>query len=352
MLKVDTLCMQTQEQRLRQIARQLEDISSRVADVHQKLRWSSGIKPQVRSSINSHRQQVANGRTSAIQLANALDTAAAMYIRCEEAAAPDSQGPVGKASGPLSGKIPGASELGTSMSGAISGGKSWRDYLGTFNDVFPYAYTAFSTFGRYAKIGRAVGFGKAVSWWSREVMGLKPGRASTASTFAKRFHNNLTNSTSPYNKMWKEIGKDFTGKNGVGKAVVSYGTVAITGVLNFFDNKDERDQSGGTISTERMVAETVTETAVDVAVGYGASIVVGAAITALTGTVAAPVLVFAASSAAIAVWNKYDMTEKVSDCVLDGVEAVADTAKNVAKSVGKGVKNAGKAVGKWFNKIF
>lgn len=116
---------------------------------------------------------------------------------------------------------------------------------------------------------------------------------------------------------------------------------------NAFSNIDEQKASNGTMSTGRVVAETITETAVDTALTYGAGIVVGAAVTAVCGTVAAPgILVVAASGAIVAVLNAgvkaltgKTTTEWISDGILD-----------TGKAIGKATEKVGKTIAKWFKK--
>ena len=172
--------------------------------------------------------------------------------------------------------------------------------------------------------------------------------SSTAKNPFTRFANNLTNKTSPFNAQFKNVVDNFKGANGVGKAVASWGAVAVNGVLNWFNNKDEQANSNGTMSDGRVIAETITETAVDTALTYGTGIVVGAAVTAALGTVAAPgVVVVAASGAVVAGLNAgvkaltgKTTTEWISDAVLDTGEAIGNAAKNVSESIGS-----------WFRKL-
>lgn len=85
---------------------------------------------------------------------------------------------------------------------------------------------------------------------------------------------------------------------------------------------------------------------VDTAVAYAGTAIVGAAITAVTGVVAAPVVVALATGVALAGINavskaifKKSATEVVSDAILDGAEAV-----------GNAVKAGAKVVANWFKK--
>ncbi len=144
----------------------------------------------------------------------------------------------------------------------------------------------------------------------------------------------------------------FKGTKGVGKAVASWGAVAVNGALNWFGNQEEQANSNGTMSDGRVWAETIMETAVDTALTYGASIVVGAAVTAALGTVAAPgILVVAASGAIIAGLNAgvkaltgKTTTEWVSDTILDAGEAIGNAVGNAAKKVSH-------SIGRWFGKL-
>lgn len=235
----------------------------------------------------------------------------------------------------------------------IKNADSWRDYIKSGGDIYEFLEEAAKTYKNYKKIGNAVGSKKAMTWWFKNITGLKPlGRASTAKNPMTRFWNNLTNKTSPFKAKFDDILDGFKGKKGVGKAVASWGAVLVDSVLNWFDNKEEQANSNGTMSDGRVVAETITETAIDTAIGYGASIVVGAAITTALGTVAAPgVVVVALSGLVVAGLNAgvkaltgKTTTEWLSDCILDGAE-------NIAKVVSKKAQKVSDAIGKWFNNL-
>lgn len=247
--------------------------------------------------------------------------------------------------------LSGAGYIGTiySLINDIKNGKTWRDFAKNGVNAYQFLSGAAKTYNNYKKIGNAVGTKTAMAWWAKNVTGLKPlGRASTAKNPFTRFANNLTNKTSPFNAQFKNVVDNFKGANGVGKAVASWGAVAVNGVLNWFNNKDEQANSNGTMSDGRVIAETITETAVDTALTYGTGIVVGAAVTAALGTVAAPgVVVVAASGAVVASLNAgvkaltgKTTTEWISDAVLDTGEAIGNAAKNVSESIGS-----------WFRKL-
>jgi hypothetical protein len=251
--------------------------------------------------------------------------------------------------------LSGAGYIGTiyNLINDIRDGKSWRDLAKTGVDTYRFLSGAAKTYNNYKKIGNAVGTKTAMAWWAKNITGLKPlGRASTAKNPFTRFANNLTNKTSPFNAQFKNIVNNFKGANGVGKAVASWGTVAVNGVLNWFSNKDEQANSNGTMSDGRVIAETITETVVDTALTYGTGVVVGAAVTAALGTVAAPgIVVVAASGAVVAGLNAgvkaltgKTTTEWISDTILDTGEAIGSAVSNAAKNVSE-------SIGSWFGKL-
>lgn len=201
-------------------------------------------------------------------------------------------------------------------------------------------------YNNYAKIGCAIGTKNATAYFWKKQFGFRTtGHASTASSPTARFYNNLHNTTSPYNL--KDAFSSLTGKKGVGTTAAAWAGVALTGISNAYSNIDEQKASNGTMSTGRVVAETITETAIDTALTYAGTAVVGAAITAATGVVAAPVAVAVATGVAIAGINAgceavfgVTATEAISDLVLDTVS-----------SVGNAVSDGAKAVANWFGKL-
>lgn len=234
----------------------------------------------------------------------------------------------------------------------LRNGASWKDFGKWGVDVYQFLSGAAKTFNNYKRIGNAVGTKTAMSWWAKNALGLKPlGRVSAAKDPFTRFKNNLINKTSPFNAQIKNVVGNFTGANGIGTAVASWGAVAVDGVLNWFSNKEEQANSGGKMSDGRVVAETITETAVGTALTYGSSIVAGAAISALLPVAAPGVLVVAASGAVVAGVNAgikaltgKSATEWVSDAILDTGEAIG-------KAVGKAAKNVKDTVCGWFKKL-
>lgn len=89
---------------------------------------------------------------------------------------------------------------------------------------------------------------------------------------------------------------------------------------------------------KELAAETITETAIGTVMGYGSEIIIGAAVTAALGPVAAPgVIVVATSGAIVAGLNTgvkaltgKTATEWASDMILD-------TGEDIINSVGNAV---------------
>lgn len=175
--------------------------------------------------------------------------------------------------------------------------------------------------------------GKGFKELLKKAVGLEDvfeGAASTAPTWLKRFSSNfgdnIVDQLSDFNVV----------KNG-GKAVASWAGVVLDGVINAFENKEEYER--GEITAERAVAETITETAIDV----GKDILIGAAVAAgIAATVgSAPVLVVGAVAAGVGFLVDWgfekitgkDLTETVSDLVLDAGEAMGEFVSDVGDKV-------------------
>ena len=236
-----------------------------------------------------------------------------------------------------------------SVFGIINGAfnaNSWIDWGKVGVSATKTIASIAKSYNKYSKIGRAVGTSNASSAFWKNFFGLnKVGKASQASSASSRFYNNLHNTTSPYKL--SGIFDSFTGKKGAVSAAASWAGVALSGIASFLSNKEEQANSNGTMSNARVIAETITETAIDTIVATAGSAVVGAAIATVTGVVAAPAVVAIATGAAVAGINAgvkaltgKSATEWVSDAVLD-----------TACAVGSAVKNGAKAVAKWFGKL-
>lgn len=146
------------------------------------------------------------------------------------------------------------------------------------------------------------------------------------------------------------------GKSAVGnvKATAKWGGVALTGLLNLYDNIQEGNSVGRTIS------ETALETGIDV--GLGA--IIGVAASTIAGTVGAPVVLAGAATVAVT-WGidrvcesltGKDLSEFISDGILDslekGCEQLSKAGKKVKDTLGNVVSSAGKAITGWWQKVF
>ena len=195
------------------------------------------------------------------------------------------------------------------------------DFIHMGVDVRQFCSSAAQTYKNYKKIGNIVGEKQAKEWWFKNITGLRPlGRASTAKKWTTRFKNNLTNQTSPFHAQWEGIVGDAKGINSKAAMGAFWGGVCIDGVANWYSNKEEQARSNGTMSDERVAAETITETAI------GATL----------GTAAAPgVVVIAISGAVVAGFNTgvkaltgETATEWASDMILDTGENIIDSVGN------------------------
>ena len=171
------------------------------------------------------------------------------------------------------------------------------------------------------------------------------GRASTASSASARFYNNLHNTTSPYKL--SGVFNSFTGKAGIVSSVASWAGLALSGVTNAFSNIEEQKESNGTMSTGRVIAETISETIIDTAIAGVSSAVVGAGIAAVTGAVAAPVVV--AAAAGVALWGINAGCEAAFG--VSATEAISDFVLNTVSSAGNAISDGVKAVASWFGKL-
>ncbi len=195
--------------------------------------------------------------------------------------------------------------------------------------------------GQAVKTGikRFIGFDKAF------IGELRP---SVAKSFSTRFYNNYQ----------KQIANSLDAYKGKGlKSALSWAGVAVSGISNTIQNIEEA--KSGEISATRAVAETVLQTGVDVAADIFIGAAVSAGIAAL-GFTSAPVLVVGAATAGVVAGVnaisklvfKKDLSEAVTDLVLDAGEAVVKTGKKIVSESVKAISNAGKAVGSFFKKLF
>ena len=228
----------------------------------------------------------------------------------------------------------------------VFGAKTWVDIGKVGVSATKTIASIAKDYNHYTKIGRAIGTTNSSGYFWRNFFGFnKVGQVSTASSPSARFYNNLHNTTSPYKL--SGLFDSFRGKKGVVSSVASWTGLALSGIANTFSNIEEQKESNGTMSKERVIAETVTETVVDTVVATAGSAVVGAAIATVTGAVAAPAVVAAATGLAIAGINAgvealtgKSATEWASDAIID-----------TAVFVGNAVVDGAKAVANWFGKL-
>lgn len=238
----------------------------------------------------------------------------------------------------------------------IKNAANLEELMKTGKDLYDFVSKAVTTFKNYKQIGRAVGGKTAFTWWLKNITGLKPlGRASEAKNVFTNFKNNLTNKTSPFNAQLRGVVDDFKGVNGTGKAVAAWGTVIISGITNTISNIQEYKDSDGKMTKFRAGAEIVTETAVDTAMTFGLSSLVGAGVTTVATAlgVACPpaALVVAASGLIITGANVAcehflgkSLTETISDFALDTVEFIGEAVVTGAKKAGVLIYAAGTAI--------
>ena len=199
------------------------------------------------------------------------------------------------------------------------------DFVQSGVDIYQFCSSAAQTYKNYKKIGNIVGAKQARAWWIKKITGLRPlGRASSAKTWTTRFKNNLTNQTSPFHTQWKGIVEDAKGINGKGAMGAFWGGVLIDGVANWYSNKEEQALSNGTMSDERVAAETITETAIGTVMGYGSEIIIGAVVVATSGAIVAGL------NTGVKALTGKTATEWASDMILD-------TGEDIINSVGNAV---------------
>lgn len=235
---------------------------------------------------------------------------------------------------------------------SIFGAKSWIDWGNVGIDITKTISSIAKDYNSYNKIGRAIGTTNADGYFWRNFFGFnKVGYASTASSASARFYNNLHNKTSPYKL--SSIFDSFTGKKGVVSSVASWAGLALSGIANTFSNIEEQKESNGTMSTGRVIAETVSETVIDTAIAAAGSAVVGAAIATVTGAVAAPVVVAVATGGALALINAgvKALTATETSPGKTATEWVSDAILDTASAVGNAVADGAKAVANWFGKL-
>ena len=232
------------------------------------------------------------------------------------------------------------------LGNSIFNAKNWIDWANAGVDATEIISTIAKDYNRYAKIGSAISTNNSAGYFWRNFLGFnKVGRASTASSASARFYNNLHNTTSPYKL--SNVFDTFTGKEGVVSTVASWASVALSGISNTLSNIEEQKASNGTMSTGRVIAETVSETVIDTVVATAGPAIIGTAIATVTGAVAAPVVVAIATGAVW--WGINTGCEAIFG--VSATEAISDLALNTVSAVGDAVADGTKAIASWFEKL-
>ena len=387
------------------IARKLQKIADQLAESQRNLSWNVAVKETIRRELDKHVQNVRTYSSRAKTFSSSLNTISGYYKRTEKQIAGSGVGAAGISvkNGYGGTSIPGFMALNASkavytaanknksakwiselfekfvgadaiikyagkagiVGGLVSipfsvfrGYEKWKSgektaaesivgFAKNGKDVVNNIYKMYTNYDKLSKLTHFGPAGTAQAWKTglKRAFGLESisnlfttGRVSTAGTFSQRFYNNFHNQEGFF--------EQFTHK-GV-KGALKWTGVALTAVTRGIQNYGEHKE--GKISTKRAVAETVTETAIEVGKDWLIATAVTAGIAAVTGA-AAPVVavgvgVVAVSAGLDYVCNKLtgkDLTEAASDLVLDTAQKIGEGAKKVAGKIGSAVKG-------WFKK--
>lgn len=181
---------------------------------------------------------------------------------------------------------------------------------------------------------------KAVRW--KRLVGLNDvfsGTASKASSWSTRFYNNFHKLKGPFESY----------KSGGHKGTCAWAGLALTVASNGISNYNE--YKSGSVSAERAVAETITETAIDIGKNWLIGAAVAAGVAATVGS--APVLVVGALTVGVSMGLDYackkitganggeekGLTETVSDLVLDVGSAAIEAGKKAVSGISNAIKS-------------
>lgn len=181
------------------------------------------------------------------------------------------------------------------------------------------------------------------------------GSASQASSWSTSFKRN-------FKKYYKKKSPFESYTSGGAKAAFAWAELGLTAVSKTISNIDEH--KSGKISAERAVAETITETAIDVGKEWLIRAVVAAGTAATVGS--APVLFVGAMTVGVSVgldWackkitgavcgEEKEFTETVSDFVLNVGEAAISVGKKAVTSVVSSVKTGWSSLKSSFKRGF
>lgn len=192
---------------------------------------------------------------------------------------------------------------------------------------------------------------RLVGW--NQTLKSTPSQASSVST---RAYNN-------YQKYLAEKGGPFDSfTSGGAKSALAWTGLILTGAANGLSNYQE--YKSGEISAGRAVAETVTETTIDIVKDWA----IGAAVTVgmLTVCGSAPVVLVGVASVAVSAgldWaskkitgaifgEEKGFTEAASDLILNAAGAVAKGAKKITSGISKIGSSISKSIGRGFKSLF
>lgn len=255
--------------------------------------------------------------------------------------------------------------------------KFFADYFRTGVDAYKFIDKISEHVEDLKLVKADKGVKEALANWGKQIIGLdSTAWISTATNPFKRFAENLTNVDSPFSlKQWLN---DYKPNGGIvidstmtesakkaaeeaihkakGTAVLSYLDVATSGVTNLIDNIKEYNESDGKMSGARVVGETVVETASDIIIRHGATLVTGALLASALSPIGLPVaavsvmavvasnLVVTGANLVVEKFTEKSISENISDFVLNNLE-------NAASAIGQGVKSVLNPKPTWDDKI-
>lgn len=378
-IRVNTQTLIQQQQQIEQLAGQLENISEEINYVSRNLSWQISSREQIKNRLNEYGRYTGNLQRKTQSLSVALGTAGDYYqSTCKKVAGWTVKGTEENH------QVSGGENKKAEDTGGGGQGSAWLKYLkkigkggldaigkagaigGMLGAPIALLKILIDNDGFTGKdIGAVIkGAGGSVLGWMKskdakgikELLGLEKYKTiSTGSSKAgwlARLDNAKVTGVDTLKEELLPITKvEETGKYAVkGTKVAGW---ALSLVANGFSNYEEYNKKLGTgeeISQSRAVAETVTETLIDI--GKGAAIAAGVAAGCAAIGVAAPAVVVGGIGVGVSVvadivcenLTGSSVTEFVSDKILDGATAVG-------KKVTGAVSSAGKAVSGWFKKM-
>lgn len=376
-IRVNTEVLIQQQQQMEQLAGKLGNISEEISQISRNLSWQISSRSQIQVKLGAYSRYTGSLQYKTRAMSAALGTTGNSYqATCKKAAGwaskemPDIKPSVGGKS-----KKPDKSK-------STKKGNAWIKYLKKFSK------SGLDILGKAGAVGGIAGapiallkilidndgftskdIGAIIKGAGTSVIGLvkkkaaknldellglnayktitkgKAGWLNRLDAVKTTGVDTLKNELSPVTKI------DATGKYTVNGTKVAGWALSL--VANGFSNYDEYNKKLGTgeeISKSRAVAETVTETLIDI--GKGAAITAGIAAGCAAIGVSAPVVVVGGIGVAVSAvadiacenLTGSSVTEFVSDKVLDA-------AASAGKAAAGAFNSAKKAVSGWFQKI-